>query len=358
MSNLKGWWGEKIAQFGFWIFLDNKIYRRLHNVILETGNGTTQVDHVYLSRYGIFVIETKHMKGWIFGSEKDKQWTQKFRGGKSFKFQNPLRQNYRHVKAISEALAADEQHVHSIILFISDDRLQLKTPMPENVTRSPFVATRYIKRFTEPVFSDEELSRFENELQAIKDSQISTREHVENIKNRYAQTDTCPKCGSAMVRRVGKKDSNKGNVYMACSAFPKCHYMVDTGEVSYEPEPENMPEQENVQESENPYESTDKCPQCGNALVQRVGKTGERKGKIFMGCSTFPKCRYMSEPYLQEVPKQDKAPEAKKDEAAEKCPKCGNALVQRITKAGNNKGNVFMGCSTYPKCRYMSSMEK
>ncbi len=41
--------------------LDERTYRRLHNVTLNTPDGTTQVDHVFLSPYGIFVLETKNI---------------------------------------------------------------------------------------------------------------------------------------------------------------------------------------------------------------------------------------------------------------------------------------------------------
>jgi hypothetical protein len=44
---------------------------------------------------------TKNMKGWIFGSEDYERWTQTF-GKKKYSFQNPLRQNYRHTKCLSE----------------------------------------------------------------------------------------------------------------------------------------------------------------------------------------------------------------------------------------------------------------
>lgn len=52
-------------------------------------------------RYGIFVIETKNYKGWIYGSERDRQWTQVIYKRKE-RFQNPLRQNCRHTKVLSE----------------------------------------------------------------------------------------------------------------------------------------------------------------------------------------------------------------------------------------------------------------
>jgi len=49
--------------------LDGHTYRRLHNVTLNTPDGATQIEHVFLSVYGIFVLETKNMSGWIFGRE-------------------------------------------------------------------------------------------------------------------------------------------------------------------------------------------------------------------------------------------------------------------------------------------------
>jgi restriction system protein len=67
-KTVKGWIGEKVTSAGMWAFLDKDIYRRIDDVIVPASNGTTQIDHVIVSVYGIFVIETKNIKGWIFGS--------------------------------------------------------------------------------------------------------------------------------------------------------------------------------------------------------------------------------------------------------------------------------------------------
>ena len=32
------------------------------------------------------------------------------------------------------------------------------------------------------------------------------------------------------------------------------------------------------------------------------------------------------------------------------CPKCGNSMVKRTAKKGSNAGNIFWGCTNYPKC--------
>ena len=89
------------------------------DVTLPTVDGTTQVEHIIVSRYGIFVIETKKMKGWIFGSERQKTWTQKI-FKHSRKFQNPLHQNYKHVKTLSHLLDVEENKFHSVIVFTGE----------------------------------------------------------------------------------------------------------------------------------------------------------------------------------------------------------------------------------------------
>lgn len=75
------------------LFLDAKIYIDINDVTIQTPTGTTQIDHIIVSKFGIFVIETKNMSGWIFGSPDQAQWTQSLPGGNRFRFQNPLRQN-------------------------------------------------------------------------------------------------------------------------------------------------------------------------------------------------------------------------------------------------------------------------
>jgi hypothetical protein len=64
---LKGFVGEAMGSLAAKLFLNSKVYRSLNNVTLKTDNGTTQIDHVIVSRFGIFVIEAKNYQGWIFG---------------------------------------------------------------------------------------------------------------------------------------------------------------------------------------------------------------------------------------------------------------------------------------------------
>lgn len=74
---MKGLLGELMVNIAARIFLDKENYHLFKNVTLPTEEGSTQIDHIIVSRYGVFVIETKNMKGWIFGGPQQKTWTQK-----------------------------------------------------------------------------------------------------------------------------------------------------------------------------------------------------------------------------------------------------------------------------------------
>lgn len=74
-------------------------YHLLNHITLTLEDGTTQIDHILVSRFGVFVIETKNYSGWIFANAKQATWTQVL-FHKKFKFQNPIFQNMRHVNAV------------------------------------------------------------------------------------------------------------------------------------------------------------------------------------------------------------------------------------------------------------------
>lgn len=220
-SLTKGWFGEVQGTLAKKIFLDSSSYVDINNVTIPTANGTTQIDHVIVSRYGVFVVETKNMSGWIFGDEKSPQWTQCLSGGK-FKFQNPLHQNYRHTKALSEFLGIEHDKFFSVIMFWGE--CTFKTPMPPNVMNSGYIS--YIKSKTVVVFSDEKIQEIVN---AIKEGMLSKswatrQQHIESLKARFANTTTCPKCGNSLVLRTAKSGTNTGSQFYGCGAYPSCLY--------------------------------------------------------------------------------------------------------------------------------------
>ncbi|MBX8575634.1 nuclease-related domain-containing protein [Pseudomonas cichorii] len=225
----KGHIGELLVRFAAHRHLDKKIYRRLHNVTLNTPDGTTQIDHVFLSVYGIFVLETKNMSGWIFGSEKQALWTQKLYK-RTFKLQNPFRQNYKHLKALEATLGIGPEHLHSVITFVGGSTF--KTEVPASVTQGiGFI--RYIKSFQQTVFSEAEVDAMLQVLQTGRRAPTlaTHREHVQNLKRRSDPTAErqCPKCGNALLIRTVKSGAKAGQQFWGCSGFPKCRTMQALG---------------------------------------------------------------------------------------------------------------------------------
>lgn len=193
----KGKFGEFLVNLSARCFLDKSRYHLIKNVTLPTEDGTTQIDHVLVSEFGVFVVETKNMKGWIFGSPHQRFWTQKiFRS--NYTFQNPLHQNYKHVKTLQALLGLGNHQMHSVVVFVGDSRL--KTAMPENVTRG-LGYVRYIKSKTELVLSPEQVAEVREKVATgrLKASFATDQAHVRHVKGlvaeRYGDTPRRPNRG-------------------------------------------------------------------------------------------------------------------------------------------------------------------
>jgi predicted RNA-binding Zn-ribbon protein involved in translation (DUF1610 family) len=220
MRILRGWFGEKKTAFNMWLFLDVDIYRRFHDVIIPTKNGTTQIDHLLVSPYGVFIVETKNIKGWIFGSEDQSKWTQSLYR-KKYSFQNPIRQTFRQKKVLSEYLNLDESIIHTVIYFVGD--CKFKTQMPTNVIRSDLGS--YIKQYRNRILSPEEISRVLKMLgKHISESALTTRDHIQSLRERHSSTTVCPKCGSNLIERTAKKGPKAGTIFLGCENYPKCRF--------------------------------------------------------------------------------------------------------------------------------------
>ncbi|WP_024326214.1 nuclease-related domain-containing protein [Thioalkalivibrio sp. AKL19] len=219
LPKVKGWLGEVWIRLILAVGLDGKSGRVVHDVTLETGEGTTQIDHVLVSRSGIFVIETKNMRGWISGSAREPQWTQRIYR-RSFRFQNPLRQNYRHERAVADSLQVTAEHVHSVVVFVGGSTF--KTPMPENVVRG-LGLLGYIRSFRTAAWNDDEVRTLVERLQGqrLAPSRQTHRNHVQQLRERHAEP-ACPQCGSAMAKRKARRGSRAGREFWGCTRYPEC----------------------------------------------------------------------------------------------------------------------------------------
>ena len=247
----KGMIGEAFINLGIRLFLDKREYHLLKNVTLPTPQGTTQIDHVIVSRFGLFVIETKNIKGWIFGNPAHKSWTQQIYR-RRHTFQNPLRQNYLHLMTLKSLLGLADHQLHSIIYFIGD--CTFKTPMPDNVMNRGLI--HYIKGKTTPVLTPAEVTRVIDTIQRgrLAANWQTHKQHVAQLKARHSEVPQPP---------------------LSVAAMPVVNQVVNAAPTITEPltKPNQL------------------CPKCGNLMVLRTAKRGDNKGNQFWGCSGYPKCR-------------------------------------------------------------------
>jgi hypothetical protein len=217
----KGWLGEASGALAHRLLLDNRVYHSLNDVTLASAEGTTQIDHVLVSRFGIFVIEAKNIDGWIFGSERDAQWTQSLYG-KKIRFQNPLRQNYRHIAALTAFLNLPQEKFHSVVMFWGD--CTFKTPLPDNVLSRGY--THYIRSKTDVLFPEEEVGQIREAIQTgrLPRTWKTRQDHIASLRERHAPKSACPKCGGNLVALTAKAGQRAGEAFWGCVNFPRCRY--------------------------------------------------------------------------------------------------------------------------------------
>jgi hypothetical protein len=222
-ATAKGKRGEKEVSSSLSRSLDDTTYRVINDVTLHARNTTTQIDHLVISPYGVFVIETKHMSGWIFGREDQANWTQVLFKRKH-RFQNPLQQNRHHLRTIQSLFGVRSDHTHGIVVFTG--RSTFKTEVPPGVANGVGQLTELIRMKSVRVFSDHEVLGL---IQAITSKRLAPnretdRLHVRNVnemnRRRNAKSSTaCPRCGSRMVERTNR---SSGERFLGCQRYPRC----------------------------------------------------------------------------------------------------------------------------------------
>ncbi len=218
---IKGWLGEKkVARY---LHRLSEEYIILNGVVLPTNTGTTQIDHVVVSPFGVFVIETKNYKGWIFGGERSTQWTQNIYGQKS-SFMNPLRQNYAHVKAV-EALLSQFPSLPVIPIVTFSPKCDLKVNTVSHVVyfrQVPAVIRQYTNRvlqYDDCVVAAGLLQSADIKSSAVKKEHVAAASAKKIAFENISAGDTCIRCGGTVVLRCGRN-----GYFLGCSSFPRCRF--------------------------------------------------------------------------------------------------------------------------------------
>ena len=218
----KGEWGE-FAVSTILLNLSNE-YHVFNDVYLETKGHSSQIDHVVISQYGVFVIETKNYSGDIYGSEDAKQWTQ-YLQGEGYKFHNPIAQNHSHELAIKNTLHVAPASIIPIVVFLGGAVLHCNTKSAVLYARQ---LSEYILRQREIRFTQDGVERLTERLsKAIITDPDRKENHVWKVQLHNAErkllidNHICPQCNGKLVERQGKYGT-----FLACSNYPHCKFTV------------------------------------------------------------------------------------------------------------------------------------
>lgn len=214
-------------------------YHLLNDVIIRTERGTTQIDHIVVSRYGIFTIETKNYRGEIYGDDNRQQWTQlivtevryRRKWYKTYtyvtknRFYNPVKQSLGHAYEIKKNLQDwPRLEVIPIVAFTGNANLS-NVHSNNHVIYSEHLRST-IQQYQTVYLSGSDVECIINRLSALNvRGVVDNKAHIRNVKAAKSVLESklasgiCPKCGGVLVPRSGRY----GRFY-GCSNYPKCRF--------------------------------------------------------------------------------------------------------------------------------------
>lgn len=215
-------------------------YHVMNDVVFRTDKGTMQIDHIVVSKYGVFVIETKNYTGEIYGNDHLSHWTQIIVNEVTYRrkwyktytyvtknqFYNPVKQAWGHVYRTKDLLK-DYTYlpIKPVVVFAGDASLEHVESKCLVVYAKDLLPT--IERFKDIYLSDTDTQKVLSILDAFNIRVIvENKEHVQNIHKEQQRVQNiinsgiCPKCGGTLIKRNGKY----GEFY-GCSNYPKCRFI-------------------------------------------------------------------------------------------------------------------------------------
>lgn len=211
---IKGYIGEKIVS-SILKRLNSEEYTVINNISLNIKGKITQIDHIVVSDFGIFVIETKNYKGWILGYENAMYWTQVIYKFKTH-FYNPVRQNRGHIFALKHILK-DIQHANyiSIVTFSRNATLKVSTATEVIYTDR---LLEVITNYTVKTLSEKAKQKIIHRIYTLD----TKRKNIAQSNKLKDYQEQCPLCNSYLIPRYGKFGHFKG-----CSNYPNCKYTLN-----------------------------------------------------------------------------------------------------------------------------------
>lgn len=197
-------------------------YLVFNDVYLEVKCRSSQIDHVVISKYGVFVIETKNYSGAVYGGENAEKWTQ-YLNGERYDFRNPIKQNMSHVCAIKDTLHIAPSSIFPIAVFLNGADLRCNT---NSATLYTDQLLSYILSHKTVAFTTDGVERLSQRLsEKIVTDPERKQKHIRSIRQNITERELqvanmiCPRCKGKLVERQGKYGR-----FLGCSNYPRCKF--------------------------------------------------------------------------------------------------------------------------------------
>ena len=168
--------------------LDPAKYAVINNIIVNNEGESSEIDHVVISSFGVFVIETKNYSGKIYGNERDPYWKQYIKKSE-FEFRNPVRQNYGHVMALKNVLPGYPQEAFiPVVVFSGDAKLKIYAPTTTVIDIKDLRNT--IVSYNKPIFLEKEKVDIFKRLMEVADDadKVNLRkEHIRQVRSKKSK---------------------------------------------------------------------------------------------------------------------------------------------------------------------------
>ncbi|HFO2762824.1 TPA: nuclease-related domain-containing protein, partial [Klebsiella variicola] len=170
--------------------------RLISDVTLPLNSSqTTQIDHIFICKKGIFIIEEKHYSGDLYGALDDKNWTAVYGYGKAkHRMMNPFIQNKTHIAGVCRSIKRDDKNIISVVLLTGRSRFMAE-PVPNWLCRNcDDLANKFTSYVTEPVLSVEEVGWIESDLRKsmLPQTLLTDLGHVYSLKLKHRQPISVP----------------------------------------------------------------------------------------------------------------------------------------------------------------------
>lgn len=139
----------------------------INNIVIKTSDGrTSQIDHILINEFGIFVVETKNYSGNVYGGLTHQNWLQ-YVGNRKESFYNPVMQNETHIKRLREVLCIEHLYqykIYSIVVFVQNNAN--KIDIANVINLSDLIP--YINSFNVKTMTTNEIESIYHQLLTIK----------------------------------------------------------------------------------------------------------------------------------------------------------------------------------------------